>query len=338
MEDFYSSYSTRRKARDVIERPVRLGLATVNGIWPFATHWAVQIQDSPSCHTWFEVAGASKEENSTEMNVAISHGEMSQVGADVGRFGHVGTTTKSNDEIGEFIEKWKEANPQYGFTRDNCQKFAREFIGWLTDESFEAFDGPSDDNAVFHFGCCRRMVVKGRLDEGGRGLLGPDGGTVARGSALEVLEEGWCCRRRHKPLPMMDAGVGANKKHGPHYWHGAERFDGNAQAYAGATVANMQGHRVLWNGELKGPTASAAIQVGTHGVGAFSEAEIGRTEGGVGPLRMALHCNINTGIGIRNQGVEISALGVGANVGANGVSASLPCLTCGLGQRNGIAS
>jgi len=24
-------------------RPVRLGLATINGIWPWATHWAVQV-------------------------------------------------------------------------------------------------------------------------------------------------------------------------------------------------------------------------------------------------------------------------------------------------------
>ena len=40
-----------------------------------------------------------QEENSTEMNVAVSHGKKSQVGADVGRFGHVGTTTKRNDEI-----------------------------------------------------------------------------------------------------------------------------------------------------------------------------------------------------------------------------------------------
>jgi len=179
------------------------------------------------------------------------------------------------------------------------------------------------------------MVVKGRprtLKEGG-GLLGADGGEITRGSALEVLDEGWCCSRSHKPLPMMDAGVGAGRKHGPHFWHGAEAFGGNRQAYAGATVANMQGHKVLWNGELKGPTASVSANFGTQGVGAFSEAELGRTEGGIGPLRVALHCNLNTGIGVRNQGVEVSALGVGAAVGANGFSTSLPCLTCGLGQR-----
>ena len=41
-------------------------------------------------------------------------------------------------------------------------------------------------------------------------------------------------------------------------------------------------------GELKGPTASVSARAGSQGVGAFSEAELGRTEGGVGPLRMAL--------------------------------------------------
>jgi len=57
MEGFYSSHATREAAAAaaLVTRPVRLGLATVNGIWPFATHWAVQVDD-----TWFEVAGASK--------------------------------------------------------------------------------------------------------------------------------------------------------------------------------------------------------------------------------------------------------------------------------------
>ena len=310
VEDFYSSYTTREAAAAKMQRPVRMGLATVNGIWPFATHWAVQVDD-----TWFEVAGASKEENSTEMSVAVSNGELSQVGADVGRFGHVGTTTRSNDEIEGFIQKWKEDNPQYGFTKDNCQKFAREFIGWLTDESFEAtVDDPFAPNVAFNFGCCRRMVVKGRPKEGG-GLLRPDGADVTRGSALEVLDEGWCCARSHKPLPMMDAGNGAGRRDGPHYWHGADAFGGNMQAYAGATVANMQCHHVLWNGELKGPTVSVNARAGTQGVGAFSEAEIGSLGSSlIGPFRMALHCNANTGIGVRNQGFEISGLGVGQHV------------------------
>ena len=208
---------------------------------------------------------AGKEENSTEMNVAVSSGEKSQVGADVGRFGHVGTTTKRNDEIDGFIQKWKEDNPKYSFGRENCQKFAREFIGWLTDESFEVPPTPSlppyhprprlhfhhqlrhshhlhrllphrhlhvhhlqatvelDDpyfgpNVAFNFGCCRRMVVKGRaknLKEGG-GLLRPDGGDVARGSALEVLDEGWCNSMVKVP-PLAAPRLGTLSE-GPAYW------------------------------------------------------------------------------------------------------------------------
>ena len=265
-----------QKTGDARERPVRLGLATVNGdgrcevglpLWPFATHWAVQVLD-----TWFEVAGASKEANETPMAIVVSHGKRSAVGADVWRFGHVGVTRKGDDAIEQFIDEWKGRNPRYGFARDNCQKFAREFIDWLTDN-------------------------------------------------------------QHRPLPMMDAGLGGNRAHGPAAWSGAEASDHTLVAYAGATVADMQGHQVLLNGELKGPNASAAALLGQHGVGAFSEAELGRTEGGFGPLRAALHLNVNTGVGFRNKGIEAHVLGVGFALGLNGVSLSLPVCTVGLGQR-----
>ena len=75
--------------------------------------------------------------------------------------------------------------------------------------------------------------------------------------------------------------------------------------------------------------------VGTRGMGAFGEAELGRVEGGVGPLRFATHVNLNSGIGVRNDGVEVSAIGFGFTAGKNGVSASLPVFTVGLGQRSG---
>ena len=248
-------------------RPVRLGLVTVKRYWPFATHWAVQVQD-----TWFEVGGASKEETDSQMVVVTSHGKRSGKGADASRFGHVGFTSKSNDETDRFIEEWKERNPRYDFTKENCQMFARELISWLTDA-------------------------------------------------------------KHRPLPMMDAGVGGNRKRGPSTWSGVERSEGTFQAYAGATVANMQAHRKLLNGSLKGPAASASVMLGRLGFGAFFEAELGRVEVGVGPLRVALHVNANTGAGIRNKGVEAKAFGFGGTAGANGVSISSPFFTVGLGQR-----
>ena len=248
-------------------RPVRLGMVTVGRYWPFATHWAVQVQD-----TWYEVGGASKEDTHSSMVVVASQGQRSSKGADPSRFGHVGYSRRSDEDTAVFVEEWKARNPSYSFTEENCQVFARELITWLTEA-------------------------------------------------------------KHRPLPMMDSGVGGNRKRGPSTWSGVERSEGSFQAYAGATVANVQAHRKLLNGSLQGPAASASLLLGRRGVGAFFEAELGRLEVGLGPLRVALHVNANTGAGIRNRGVEAKALGFGGTAGANGVSISSPFFTVGLGQR-----
>ena len=245
-------------------RPVRLGMSTL--LWPFATHWAVQVDD-----TWIEVPGSSKEDSDSAMDIKFSSGVKSSPavgpGADVSRFGRVGKTLKTDGEIVEWTDEWKVINPTYNFASDNCQRFSREFIDWLTD------------------------------------------GT-------------------HRPLPMMDAGMGAGVRRGPTAWAGAE----GGSAYAGATVANMQGHRGLLNGALDGPNASASAMCSRRGFGAFGEAELGRAEGGFGPVRVALHFNINTCIGVRNRGFEVSAVGFGFKAGANGVSVSVPLLTISIGR------
>ena len=233
-------------------------------LWPFASHWAVQIED-----TWFEVPGVTKQDSNSEMDVTTSRGVRSFRGADVSRFGLVGKTCKSDDEIRTWIDAWKASNPAYKFSSDNCQKYSREFITWLTDG-------------------------------------------------------------KHKPLPMMDAGVGANRVVGPRAWSGAER----GASYAGATVANMQGHRGLLNGALDGPNAAAAAMCSRQGFGAFGEAELGRAEAGFGPVRLAAHLNINTCLGFRNKGVEILVAGAGFKAGLNGLSVSLPFFTVGIGRRS----
>jgi hypothetical protein len=246
-------------------RPVRLGMVDI--LWPFATHWAVQVDNK-----WYEVAGASKDDADSPMKIITSHGQRSAVGdgADALRFGHVGSTCKNDWEIFWFIHEWKGRNQRYSFSSDNCQKFAREFIDFLT--------------------------------------------------------EG-----QHKPLPMMDAGVGGGRIHGPHAWSGAE----DGAAYAGAMVAHMQGHHGLLNGALVALRASACALCGKHGFGVFGEAELGRAEGGIGPVRVAIHLNANTAIGVRSEGVEISLLGFGFTAGANGLSASLPVCTVGVGRALG---
>ena len=246
-------------------RIVRLGMDDI--LWPFATHWAVQVDD-----TWFEVQGASKQDSSSPTIISMSSGHRSAVngGADVGRFGRVGHTYKSDSEIVRFLRTWCTANPVYSFDTHNCQKFARDFIEWLTD------------------------------------------GT-------------------NKPLPMMDAGVGGNRIRGPTAWCGADA----GATYAGAMVAIMQGHsRRLMNGALVALRVSCAcLFQSPHGVGVFAEAELGRAEVGIGPLRFALHLNINTGIGFRNRDLEASLLGFGIHVGHNGVSLSWPWCTVGLGRQ-----
>ena len=244
------------------DRPVRLGMKDL--VWPFATHWAVQVHDK-----WYEVRGASKEDTNTTMAITTSHHPAkSASGADVSRFGHVGETSKSDDEINDWVAEWTARNPTYFLGSANCQRFSREFIAWLTDEA-------------------------------------------------------------HKPLPMMDAGMGANRAVGARTWAGAER----GSAYAGATVANMQGHRGLLNGELDAPNAAAAALCNKDGFGAFAEAELARVEGGFGPIRVAGHVNVNTCVGFRNKGLEVSVAGFGFKAGANGVSVSSPLLTVGVGRR-----
>ena len=242
-------------------RPVRLGMSTL--LWPFATHWAVQIGD-----TWFEVPGITKQDTNSKMDIKSSNGVRSFKGADVSRFGLVGETSKRDEEIYDWIDAWTAANPTYSFSADNCQKFARELIAWLTNG-------------------------------------------------------------KHKPLPLMDAGVGGNRAVGPRAWSGAER----GASYAGATVANMQGHRGLLNGALDGPNASAAAMCSRQGFGAFGEAELFRAEAGFGPVRLAAHANINTCVGYRNKGLELLVGGAGLKVGLNGFSVSLPFLTVGIGRR-----
>ena len=97
-------------------RPVRLGMVTVGRYWPFATHWAVQVQD-----TWYEVGGASKEDTHSSMVIVASQGQRSSKGADPSRFGHVGYSRRSDEETAVFVEEWKARNPSYSFTEENCQ-------------------------------------------------------------------------------------------------------------------------------------------------------------------------------------------------------------------------
>ena len=247
----------------VVKRPVRLGMTDL--LWPFATHWAVQVDDK-----WYEVRGAGMQDSRKAMSIDTDHRHpvKSRIGADVSRFGRVGVTRRTDEDIASWIGAWTASNPTYFWGSDNCQRFAREIIVFLTDGS-------------------------------------------------------------HRPLPMMDAGRGGNRAVGPSAWAGAER----GSAYAGATVAALQGHRGLFNGAIDAPNAAAAALCNRDGFGAFGEAELARVEGGFGPIRVAGHVNVNTCVGYRNKGLEVAVGGFGFKAGANGVSVSIPLLTLGVGRR-----
>ena len=45
---------------------------------------------------------------------------------------NVGLTTRSDYEINTWTAGWLRKNPEYEALNDNCQKFAYEFIAWLT--------------------------------------------------------------------------------------------------------------------------------------------------------------------------------------------------------------
>ena len=135
----------------------------------------------------------------------------------------------------------------------------------------------------------------------------------------------WLTEENHKPSD--DGAVGGNCAQGPTTWYGGE----NGAAYAGAMVVTMQGHNGLLNGTLVALRASVASLFGPLGVGVFAEAELARAEGGIGPVRIALHLNANTALGVRNGGLEVSLVGFGASVGAK-LSVSLPVCTAGIGR------
>lgn len=100
-------------------RTIKLGRKPV--AWPFAVHWAVKVGD-----TWYEIA---KVGNVNVVNTNCGEMASSSAGALGGEI--VGETDKTDSQIVQFIESWKNNNPRYNVFEDNCQKFAYEFIFFL---------------------------------------------------------------------------------------------------------------------------------------------------------------------------------------------------------------
>ncbi len=103
-------------------RGVKLGRKALVGA-PLAYHWAVKVGD-----TWYEIDGGKNNRNSVKRH------KGSAAASSAGTFGGelVGETDATDNKIDDWIEGWLSRNPDYEALSANCQKFAYEFIDWLT--------------------------------------------------------------------------------------------------------------------------------------------------------------------------------------------------------------
>ena len=107
-------------------RQVKLGRKAMIGS-PVAYHWAVQVGD-----TWYEIDGGKSSPNSvTKHKGSAAASWAGSLGGEL-----VGETDATNDEIEEWIGRWLGRYPDYETLTANCQKFAYEFMEWLTDGNF----------------------------------------------------------------------------------------------------------------------------------------------------------------------------------------------------------
>lgn len=119
------------------ERLVKLGRRPLKSA-PVAHHWAIQVVDDKSSRDgyWYELPGASLKDINSKNSVTPFKAKESKLGA--GHFGGevVGKTQRTDPEINFVIAKWLEKNSIYGFGSTNCQKFALQFVTWLTNGNY----------------------------------------------------------------------------------------------------------------------------------------------------------------------------------------------------------
>ena len=162
------------------ERYVKLGRKPLSV--HIGHHWAVQVEDSNLKGMWYEIAGAAKGDKNSANRINHSYGE--EAGSGAGALGGeiVGKTRKTDHEIQRYNDQWVRNNPTYGITDANCQKFAIQFIAWLTSNNFKLPHGldagfiPDIDNypkiAVNHGGQAFAAIgSQEKRGQAGTGLL-----------------------------------------------------------------------------------------------------------------------------------------------------------------------
>ena len=112
------------------KRYVKIGRRPLKGPIQIGLHWAVQVEHKKKAGSWYEIRFTNK--NEKKCDIVESYGNYSKSGA--GKLGgeYVGKTNKTDEKIEEWKTEWLKNNPDYSITDTNCQKFAIEFIAWLT--------------------------------------------------------------------------------------------------------------------------------------------------------------------------------------------------------------
>ena len=87
-------------------------------------HWAVRVGDC-----WYEVEGTTVKQK----------GDYNRIGKHTNDLEYEcicdeGQTTKTDEEIDYFNDKWIENHPLYSVFKDNCQLYVREFIAFLLED------------------------------------------------------------------------------------------------------------------------------------------------------------------------------------------------------------
>eukprot|EP00112_Aurelia_sp_Birch-Aquarium-sp1_P022169 Seg6152.1 transcript_id=Seg6152.1/GoldUCD/mRNA.D3Y31 product="hypothetical protein" protein_id=Seg6152.1/GoldUCD/D3Y31 len=105
-------------------------------------------------------------------------------------------------------------------------------------------------------------------------------------------------------------------------------------AQAKATTGKAGAQWGVFAAEAEGPMAAASVSddFKSGNFGAFAEASIGRAEGKVGPARLRLEPNLNTGIGAKDGQAQVKVLGFGSSIGKKGFGISTPFGSFGFGN------
>ncbi|CAB4007590.1 Hypothetical predicted protein [Paramuricea clavata] len=149
-------------------RAVKLGRKAMLGT-PLAYHWAVSVGN-----TWYEIEGKGENKRNS---VGTSHGfaAASSAGALGGEL--VGETDATDSEIDAWIEEWISRNPDYQPFLANCQKFAYEFMDWLTKGNFNVSHRFNAAHANLHLEERKGLKSFARAE---------DGNAIARYTTSEV--------------------------------------------------------------------------------------------------------------------------------------------------------